>query len=392
MNVEFEFLDREPLENVITAMHFKLDKVSYFGSAAEIERQRKSLTNFLRRDCCVSEVVFHPVEELDLQSIIAVLRDEIRLERSCRNSLFFDISGGRSMVLTAFGMLAKEFSVSLHYYNVIEDRLIEPDIGTGSPISAVLERRDVPLTLDRLIRLRGGVINDNLHKGNKNLGDPEYNGDVENIFTVATRHWEAWNVYSDLLRTVLAPPKGELTVDRERQALRTGLKKLKEKLRSETVFMNFLRELAGIGVILGLECTEERISFCYKNAGIKDCLWEGGAVLELHTCLQERKKGGDCRVGVHLDWDGKLHGSYGTDVMNEIDVLALRGNIPTFISCKTGNMSSHQALHALYELDTVAGRFGGKYAKKTLMTVQDLGKAYRERAEEMGISVVVVGK
>ena len=93
----------------------------------------------------------------------------------------------------------------------------------------------------------------------------------------------------------------------------------------------------------------------------------------------------DCKVGVHLDWDGVIHEKPGEDVLNEIDVLSLKGYIPTFISCKSGRMDSHQSLHALYELDTVARRFGGKYAKKVLVTSEKLRPMYVERAEEMGI-------
>ena len=95
----------------------------------------------------------------------------------------------------------------------------------------------------------------------------------------------------------------------------------------------------------------------------------------------------DCKVGVHLDWDGIIHEKPGEDVLNEIDVLSLKGIIPTFISCKSGKMDSHQSLHALYELDTVAKRFGGKYAKKILATNEELRIRYVERAEEMGIDL-----
>ena len=57
------------------------------------------------------------------------------------------------------------------------------------------------------------------------------------------------------------------------------------------------------------------------------------------------------------------------------------------ISCKSGKMGGQQVLHALYELETVASRFGGKYAKKVLVTANELGDAYMERAKEMGIEV-----
>ena len=68
-------------------------------------------------------------------------------------------------------------------------------------------------------------------------------------------------------------------------------------------------------------------------------------------------------MGVHIDWDGIIK-KPGEDVLNEIDVLSIKGNIPTFISCKSGKLESEVALHALYEFDTVASRFGGKYSKK----------------------------
>ncbi len=44
--------------------------------------------------------------------------------------------------------------------------------------------------------------------------------------------------------------------------------------------------------------------------------------------------------------------------------------------------------HALYELDSVAWRFGGKYAKKRLVSTQPPAHIYLERAEEMGIEVL----
>ena len=77
----------------------------------------------------------------------------------------------------------------------------------------------------------------------------------------------------------------------------------------------------------------------------------------------------------------------GIDVLNEIDVLSLKGNIPVFISCKTGKMGPSKALHALYELETVANRIGGKYARKVLVTSRPLADVYLKRAQEMGIEV-----
>ena len=113
---------------------------------------------------------------------------------------------------------------------------------------------------------------------------------------------------------------------------------------------------------------------------------DGGSILELYTYKKEKEHSTDCRVGVHLDWDGVVQ-SKGMDVLNEIDVLTISGNVPTFISCKGGKLGSHQTLHALYELETVTRRFGGKYAKKVLVTAWPIGRTYVERAEELRIEV-----
>ena len=91
----------------------------------------------------------------------------------------------------------------------------------------------------------------------------------------------------------------------------------------------------------------------------------------------------DCRVGVHIDWDGIIHNFPGKDVLNEIDIMSISNNLPTFISCKIGNVDQM----ALYELETVANRFGGKYAKKVLIVAKDMAPGHLLRAKEMDIEV-----
>ena len=101
--------------------------------------------------------------------------------------------------------------------------------------------------------------------------------------------------------------------------------------------------------------------------------------------MGEAEDSDDCLVGAHLDWDGVLHSGRSEDVLNEIDVLVLRGLVPTFISCKSGSVDKD----ALYELRTVTERFGGKYAKMVLAAPKGVSRADRMRAEEMGIEVRV---
>ena len=90
---------------------------------------------------------------------------------------------------------------------------------------------------------------------------------------------------------------------------------------------------------------------------------------------------------VFFGYHDVIEEQHGADVLNEIDVISLWANVPVLISCKSGKMGSQQELNVLYELETVASRFVGKYAKKVLVTAKDLGGVYLERSKEMGIEV-----
>ena len=80
-------------------------------------------------------------------------------------------------------------------------------------------------------------------------------------------------------------------------------------------------------------------------------------------------------------WDEVLgHGS----VSNEIDVMAARGVIPLFLSCKACDIKTE----ALNELAILRDRFGGKGAKAAIITTEVCNAAARHRAAQLGIAVI----
>lgn len=80
-------------------------------------------------------------------------------------------------------------------------------------------------------------------------------------------------------------------------------------------------------------------------------------------------------------WDEVLgHGS----VSNEIDVMAARGVIPLFLSCKACDIKTE----ALNELAILRDRFGGKGAKAAIVTTEVCNAAARHRAAQLGIAVI----
>jgi len=370
----------------------------------------------------VESIVFLPLSGSNLQSVLETMRKEIELELSKKAKLFFDITGGESLMLVAFGMLSREYETPMHMYDIFKGKLLElnaeslhynevkeepfnrdkqnAEVNAYEPnveflndkqhkgISSIATKRTVPMSLDKLIEMHGGVINYKLQKDIKDVPDEESREDILKIRKVMKLHSEHWNPFSEFLRENMSPDE-EGRVYRKESTVLKALADSSNKLKSAHKFYQIMEDLARAGAILDLKHSEGKYQFRFKNKAIKGYLWDGGSILELYTYLQEKGRSDECRVGVHLDWDGVLEGPAGIDVLNEIDVLSLQGYIPSFISCKSGKLSPQQCLHALYELDTVAHRFGGKYAKKRLVLTAEINEVYQERALEMGIELKV---
>ena len=351
MNVVFEFLSEEPIENLITSMRFKIGKAVYFGYHDTIEKLNDSTTNFLKKYCDGEQAVFHAMSRSDVQSMTKTMRQAIEYEKSQGNSTYFDMTGGEEAILIAFGLLAGEYDTPMHAFDIEKNKLSRLEEGSSRSITDC-EPREFDLDLDKYVEMHGGRINYNLHKASKNIDDPEFS-----------------EVNCDLEKT------------------ESLLRSANNRLNTLEKFNRIMDRLGAEGLLQDLRHSDGVYSFRYKDKAVRDCLRDGGSTLELYVYKREQADSDDCKVGVHLDWDGVLHYSPGIDVLNEIDVLTLKGNIPTFISCKTGKMGPSNTLHALYELQTVAERFGGKYAKKVLVTSRMPAEVYITRAEEMEIKI-----
>lgn len=386
MVVVFEFFSEEPIENLITCMNFKVDKLVLFGNYDRVASQKEKTERFLKKYCGVKNVVFRVLSEKDLQSVLGIMRQEIEAALKQNADLYFDITGGESLMLVAFGMLSKEYETPIHLYDVLKCKLIELDEGAKKNLSKDVERQKIALNLEAVIEMHGGKINESLHKETKTIVDADAEKDILEIWKVMKQYSASWNQFSQFMREHMqADENGDLV--RKESDIVQALQKFPANFRSVSLLKQILDALEEAGVLRGVVHADGMFRFTFKNRLIKSYLWNGGSILELYTYLQERKSAAECQVGVYLDWDGVLHGPGGGDVFNEIDVLALHGYIPTFISCKSGNMSPQQILHSFYELDTVANRFGGKYAKRLLVLTMELTKVYLDRAKEMGIEL-----
>ena len=145
-----------------------------------------------------------------------------------------------------------------------------------------------------------------------------------------------------------------------------------------------LQEFARIGFIRDLTIVSgESVSFRFRDANIRAWLRDVGSVLELYVYKACLDTGifNDVISSAVVRWDDVLGHS---SVSNEIDVMAAKGVIPLFLSCKATDIKTE----ALNELAILRDRFGGKGAKAGIVTTEPCNAAARHRAAQLGIAVI----
>jgi hypothetical protein len=382
MIVNIEFLDEDLIENVITSLHYRIDKMLFFGYEDIVKEQSTNMEMFLKQICDVKEIDFCIVDRYDLGLTVDTIYEKVEAEIAAGNQVFFDLTGGESLPLVAFGMLSKELNAPMHKYNVYTNELYEYGYEDTMRISEVAEYEPIQLNLDTYILMYGGKINGRLRKDFKNTCSQQDVKDIEDMWKLYKKYRSKWMYYSNFLRQF--PPQQGLLVAENTEDFVATFRKVPQigKIKD---FNLFLEDCYKAGFFTGLAYKNGFYRYEYKNGTVKNYFWDGGSILEMHTFLEESKREeiADCRVGVHIDWDGVIHDSVNSDVLNEIDIMSIEGNMPTFISCKSGKVDQM----ALYELSTIANKFGGKYVKKVLVISKEISEVHLLRAKEMGIEV-----
>lgn len=126
---------------------------------------------------------------------------------------------------------------------------------------------------------------------------------------------------------------------------------------------------------------------------VEACRYLSGGWLEeyvYHTVRGLNLKGLDVRLNVEVRWG---RSSTILTTTNEFDVLFTYRNRLHIVSCKTGDLDRKTAdgtrgKEALYELDSLADKAGGTFARAMLTSVRPLSKTSRTRARRINIEVV----
>lgn len=375
MNVNIEFFSDEPLENIATCLSYNVDKIIFIGYKEAIKAaNQRYFTLLLKNVLNIKYVAFVPVEHYDLSDIMDKLEETVLVEQRQGNTCYFDLTGGDDLILVAAGIIAARHCITMHQIEIDTGTLHEYAISNKLNSISSIKKETHILSMTNYMKFRGTCVNYRMHKDYKShLEDKEFVQDIKNLWKISKRFRKKWNIYGKYFRS---------TTDIPIDAVATS-----NYVQGDNIadVYEFLERLEKIGILQKLRMDKHCFHFKYKNKNIKDCLCDSGSILELYTYITaiECNFFDSCDIGVHLDWDGTIDG-WLPDVTNEVDVLLMKDNIPAFISCKNGNLDKT----ALYELDTIAKKFGGKYAKKIIISTQLNDEAIDERAAEMGIILI----
>ena len=370
-----ESFERAPLNNILSALESRAEKIIYLGDLVHMKRHMVVYKKLLKTKGIETELVLKDTSHLCLDEILSVLTEIVESE----HSVVFDITGGDDLVLLAFGIIYERYCSSKNL------KLQRFDIPS----------EDYPLDVKELISLYGGIVIPE---------EPQPTASnaieiVDKIWDFARENSSKWNRTSSFLKEL--EKKGNQS--HEELQFELDFTKVKHKMENYTFkFVEvsaLLRRFESAGLISDLIVGQDRMSYQYKNDFVLRCLDKAGDALEMKCYFEalSLKKDGkpyfnDCYVSVNIDWDGIIHPLEDNwkDTTNEIDLILMRGVTPIFISCKNGKIGEEE----LYKLNTVANRFGGKYAKKVLIATKlerespIAKKSYLQRAKDMNIQVI----
>ena len=364
MHTLIELFDREPLENVAAPLLFRPEKIVYLGCRDIMRgRQMADLRRFYKSMGLDAEVEFLPVDRYDRDGISRRVLDVLQKNSDCA----FDLTGGSELLLVAVGELSRLMGISMHQVNLEKQTILAIE----GPDPGIVKRVD--LTVSQNILLHGGRILSS-EEESWNVTKDFISG-ICNLWGYCRKNPDVFNRHAAFFASAAAVDSLTVRWDAGRG-------------QPEPDFA-FLSALRRDGFLTDLERTRNGYLFAYRDSSLKRLFSKAGNLLEVYVYLAALESGvfTDVRQGVTIDWDADGD-SKPTETKNEVDVMAMQGLLPVFLSCKNGAVKKD----ALYELETVSDRFGGRYAARALVATSvggGSGDAYlRSRAKDSGIVLI----
>ena len=391
-----EFLVKNAVDNICASLMDRPERVVFLGdNRKQLERNVALYRDVFARRGYEPELIWRTVNKNRAEDVLAELRRMREMYPGC----VFDATGGEDLYLVALGMLYGECGgtdISIQRAN-INSGTFQRYAGENKWVST----RGMPsLSVEEHAAVFGGRV---VYEGEVPLGTQvwdmsgEFTADVKGIWQICRENTRQWNQQIKVLETIERHRDGESGMLTSDVSVDVLLAALNRPSLDSVIHTDILAGLIRGGFIEEFSERDGMLRVTYKDLQVKRCLTKAGQALELRVFLAMREATGEARepvyndamTGVCIDWDGRVPEEGSNGPQNEIDVLAMRGVIPVFVSCKNGMVEVDE----LYKLYSVAENFGGKYARKILIVNgldpdSDFGRYFSQRAEELSVRVI----
>ena len=371
MDTLIELYDERAIENILAPDMFRPRRIIYLcpGDIVQDHNRQAKLKAFFRRRGWDPELIFTEVSLFKADRILGQLLSIREKYPNCA----LDVTGGSDAALFAAGMFTAQTGAPAFTYSRKKKRFYN--------ISGADFADDLPCTLsysvEEFFLMAGGTL---LSGRVNNAILSDYLKDFDPFFACFLRFRRDWPDIISYIQKISPAEHGQtppLSIQGKYSV--KGEHGSKNHANEEA-----LKAFEQIGFIEDLVIVPgESVSFRFRDKTVRAWLRDVGSVLELYAYKACIDTGifNDVISSAVVRWDDTLgHGS----VSNEIDVMAARGVIPLFISCKTSDVKTE----ALNELAILRDRFGGKGAKAAIVTTEPCNAAARHRAAQLGIAVI----
>ena len=371
MNTLIELYDERAIENVLAADMFRPQRIIYLcpTEVAQSRERQEQIGDFFQHRGWNPELIF---VEASQYKVDRILRQLLMISEKFPDCAL-DVTGGSDAELFAAGLFASKADVRVFTYSRRQNRfynISRADFADNLPCNISYSVKDFFLMAGGT--LLPGRVDNGILRG--------YLDDIDPFFDCFLQYRRDWtNIITYMQRVSPAeygqiPPmevRGNYIVKGERG----GRICAKEDALQAFERVGFIRDL---NIVSG-----DKVSFRFRDVNTRAWLRDVGSVLELYVYKACLDAGifNDIISSAVVRWDEVLgHGS----VINEIDVMATRGVVPLFISCKVSDIKTE----ALNELAILRDRFGGKGAKAAIVSTGRCNAAARHRAAQLGIAVI----
>lgn len=371
MQTLIELYDERPLENVLGVEVFRPERVVYVcpDDFQNEKRVRAKLDAYFKHRGLSPMLFFARASVYETESMLELFRGIVEQYWDCA----LDITGGTDAVLFAAGLLCAETEIPVFTYSRRQNCFY--DIRGAAFVEAL--PCNVQYTVEDCFMMAGGSMRSG-RVDNAILF--KYLDDVEPFFGLYLAHRRGWTRTVNFMQRISpSRPDGSYSLEVH------GAYRVKGERGSRIEApVDALRAMEKIGFLQNLEIVpDESVSFRFRDGQVRAWLRDVGSVLELYVykaCL-DTGLFHDVRTSAVVDWEAD---GGNKAVSNELDVMCTRGVTPVFISCKTCDVKTE----ALNELAILRDRFGGKMARAAIVTAERGGAAMRNRASELGITVI----